>query len=209
MNYAVWQEFFGGQQDAVGKSLLLDGQSYKVIGVMRSDFSWPRNVQMWIPLGLTGDAYASGNRFNEDYDAAIRMKPGVTVAQLNAALEQKRLEEIRREGSGGFGQSSGWSMFAEPWTRDAAGDLRKPLLALFAVVAMILLIACANISGLMLARASTRTRELAIRVALGASLPSLLGQFLVETLLLSGTATAIAGVCRAGFWKAATGRNSA
>jgi predicted permease len=192
LNYAVWQEFFGGQQDAVGKSLLLDGQSYKVIGVMRSDFSWPRNVQMWIPLGLTGDAYASGNRFNEDYDAAVRMKPGVTVAQLNAALEQKRLEEIRREGSGGFGQSSGWSMFAEPWTQDAAGDLRKPLLALFAVVAMILLIACANISGLMLARASTRTRELAIRVALGASLPSLLGQFLVETLLLSGTATAIA-----------------
>jgi predicted permease len=121
------------------------------------------------------------------------MKPGVTVAQLNAGLEQKRLEEIRREGTSGFtfGQSSGWGMFAQPWTEDAAGDLKKPLVALFAVVAMILLIACTNISGLMLARASMRMKEMAIRSALGASLRQLAMQFVVETALLAGVATLI------------------
>jgi predicted permease len=82
-------------------------------------------------------------------------------------------------------------MFAQPWTEDAAGDLRKPLIALFAVVAMILLIACTNISGLMLARASTRMKEMAIRSALGASLRQLAMQFIVETALLAGVATVI------------------
>ena len=136
--------------------------------------------------------YAGDQRFNESYNSVVRLKPGVSVAQLNAGLEQKRLEEIRREGTTSFAQRAGWAMFAEPWTQDAAGDLRKPLFALFAVVAMILLIACANISGLMLARASTRTRELAIRTALGASLRQITTQILVETSLLAGAATAIA-----------------
>jgi predicted permease len=192
LSYRLWQSLFGGQRDAIGKSLLLDGKSYRVVGVMRSDFEWPRNTEFWIPLGLASEDFGPGNRFNESYGSVVRLKPGASVAQFNAALEQKRLEEIRREGSGSFAQKAGWAMFAQPWTQDAAGDLRKPLFALFAVVAMILLIACANISGLMLARASARTRELAIRTALGASLRQIATQFAVETALLAGTATLIA-----------------
>jgi predicted permease len=193
LSYAAWQRMFGGQRDVVDKKILLDDQSYRVIGVMRSDFAWPKGVELWTALGLAPTEFAAQNRFNESYGSVVRMKPGVMVAQLNAALEQKRLEEIRREGTSGFtfGQSSGWGMFAQPWTEDAAGDLRKPLLALFAVVAMILLIACTNISGLMLARASTRMREMAIRSALGASLRQLAMQFVVETALLAGVATLI------------------
>jgi predicted permease len=177
----------------VDKKVLLDDQSYRVIGVMRSDFAWPKGVEMWTALGLAPTEFAAENRFNESYNSVVRMKPGVTVAQLNAGLEQKRMEEIRREGTSGFtfGQSSGWGMFAQPWTEDAAGDLRKPLVALFAVVGMILLIACTNISGLMLARASARMKELAIRSALGASLRQLAMQFVVETALLAGVATLI------------------
>ena len=192
LSYSTWQQLFGGQHSAIGQSLLLDGKSYHVIGVMRSDFDWPRNTQMWMPLGLAPTDYAADNRFNESYSSVVRLRPGVTTTQFNAALEQKRLEEIRREGTGSFAERAGWAMFAQPWTQDAAGDLRKPLFALFAVVAMILLIACANISGLMLARASTRTRELAIRTALGASLGKILDQFVVETVLLAGTATLLA-----------------
>ena len=191
LSYAAWQRMFGGQRDVIGKTLLLDEQSYRVIGVMRSDFGWPKGVELWTPLGLAPTAFAANNRFNESYGSVVRLKPGVTVAQLNAGLEQKRLEEIRREGTGSFGQSSGWGMFAQPWTQDAAGDLRKPLFALFAVVAMILLIACTNVSGLMLARASTRMKEMAIRTALGASLRQLAMQFIVETALLAGVATLI------------------
>jgi predicted permease len=193
LSYAAWQRMFGGQHDVVDKKVLLDDQSYRVIGVMRSDFAWPKGVELWTPLGLAPTEFVAQNRFNESYNSVVRMKPGVTVAQLNAALEQKRMEEIRREGTSGFnfGQTSGWGMFAQPWTEDAAGDLKKPLLALFAVVAMILLIACTNISGLMLARASARMKEMAIRSALGASLRQLAMQFVVETALLAGVATLI------------------
>ncbi len=193
LSYAAWQRMFGGQHDVIDKKVLLDDQSYRVIGVMRSDFGWPKGVELWTQMGLAPTEYAANNRFNESYNSVVRLKPGVTVQQFNAAIEQKRLEEIRREGTSGvnFGQSSGWGMFAQPWTEDAAGDLRKPLFALFAVVAMILLIACTNISGLMLARASSRMKELAIRSALGASLRQLAMQFVVETALLAGVATLI------------------
>jgi putative ABC transport system permease protein len=192
LSYALWQELFGGSHDAIGKSLLLDDNSYRVVGVMRSDFDWPRGEQLWMPLGLVPQDYGAGNRFNESYNSVVRLKAGASVTQLNAALDQKRQEEIRREGTGSFALSSGWGMFARPWVQDAAGDLRKPLFALFAVAGMILLIACANISGLMLARASTRGRELAIRTALGASLAQITKQFVVETVLLAGAATGIA-----------------
>ncbi|HEV2710833.1 MAG TPA: ABC transporter permease [Edaphobacter sp.] len=193
LSYAAWQRIFGGQRDAIGKSMVMDGQTYRVIGVMRSDFDWPRNRDVWVPLGLAPDAYAPGNRFNENYDSAVRLKSGVSVEQFNAALAQKRMEEIRREGGGNsFAQTSGWGMFAQPWTKDAAGDLRMPLLALFIVVAAILLIACANVAGLLLARTAGRMRELAIRTALGASMLQITSQFLVETLLLAVGAAIIA-----------------
>jgi predicted permease len=160
-----------------------------VIGVMRSDFDWPRSRDVWVPLGLAPTAYAADERYNEFYSSVVRLRPGVSVAQFNAAIDQKHREQIRREGSGSFGQSAGWSMFAEPWTNDAAGDLRKPLIALFAVVAGVLLIACLNVAGLFLARASSRSRELALRIALGASRSQIASLFISEVLLLAGFAT--------------------
>lgn len=170
---------------------MLDGQSYSVIGVMRSDFDWPRSRDVWVPLGLAPDAYAANQRYNEFYSSVVRLRPGFSVAQFNAAINQKHLEQIRREGSGSFGQSAGWSMFAEPWTNDAAGDLRKPLIALFAVVGGVLLIACLNVAGLFLARASARSRELALRIALGASRSQIASLFISEVLLLAGFATVL------------------
>ncbi len=189
LSCGTWQRLFGGQHNAIGKSLVLDGQSYRVIGVMRSDFDWPRSRDLWVPLGLSPDAYAANQRYNEFYSSVVRLRPGVSVGQFNAAIDQKHLEQIRREGSASFGGSAGWSMFAEPWTNDAAGDLRKPLLALFAVVGGVLLIACLNVAGLFLARASARSRELALRIALGASRTQIASLFITEVLLLAGSAT--------------------
>ena len=192
LSYAAWQRIFGGQPDAIGKSMVMDGQTYRVIGVMRSDFDWPRRRDVWVPLGLDPKEYSADNRFNENYDSAVRLKPGVSVDQLNAALAQKRMEEIRRGVFNGFAEKAGWGMFAQPWTQDAAGDLRKPLFALFVVVAAILLIACANVAGLLLARTAGRMRELAIRTALGASTFQITLQFMVETSLLAAAAAIIA-----------------
>jgi predicted permease len=189
LSYSGWQRLFGGQRNAIGKALILDDQPYRIVGVMRSDFDWPRASDLWAPLALAPTSYATSERFNEFYDAVVRLKPGMSVTQLNAGLAQKNAEEIRREGANGFALKAGWSMFAQSWTQDAAGDLRKPLIALFAAALSVLLIACANISGLMLARASQRTRELAIRTALGASASEIAAQLASEVLLITGVAT--------------------
>jgi predicted permease len=191
LSYSGWQRLFGGQRDAIGKTLILDERPYRVVGVMRSDFDWPRSSDVWAPLSLAPASYATGERFNEFFDSVVRLRPGVSVAQLNAALAQKNAEEARREGTDSYAIRAGWSMFAQPWTQDAAGDLRKPLLALFAVALSVLLIACANISGLMLVRASQRARELAIRTALGASASEIAAQLAYEVLLIAGVATLI------------------
>jgi hypothetical protein len=100
LSYAAWQRLFGGRHDVIDKTLLLDDQAYRVIGVMRSDFAWPRGVELWTPLGLAPTAFAANQRFNESYDSVVRLKPGVAVAQFNAGIEQKKLEEILREGTG-------------------------------------------------------------------------------------------------------------
>ena len=100
LSYGAWQRLFGGQHDAIGRPLVLDGQSYRIIGVMRSDFDWPRGRDVWVPLGLAPTAFAAGERYNEYYNSVVRLRPGVTVAQFNAALDQKRREQIQREGAG-------------------------------------------------------------------------------------------------------------
>ncbi len=189
ISYKLWQRDFGGRRDVLGQDILLDQKPYKILGVMRSDFDWPRGEQLWIPIALPPQEFNLDNRFNERYAALVRLRPGVSVAQLSAGLEQKSRDEIRREGKGAFGERSGWSMYASPLTEFAAGPLRKPLYVLFGVVICVLLIASANVAGLFLARASSRGREFAIRTALGAGAGAILRQTLTETLLLAGVAS--------------------
>jgi predicted permease len=189
LSYGLWKRVFGGSNDVTGQTLLLDQKPYKVIGVMRSDFDWPRGEQVWTPIALPPQAFAPDQRFNENYSSILRLRPGVSIAQLNAALGEKVLQEYRREGKNSFGERAQWSMYSSQLAEFAAGPLRKPLYVLFGVVFLVLLIASANVAGLFLARASTRTREFAIRTALGASVSAIVRQTLIETLLLAGAAT--------------------
>lgn len=191
LNFSFWQRDFGGRRDVLGQSLLLDRKPYKIIGVMRSDFDWPRGEQVWIPIALTPKEFNLDNRFNEGSKGVIRLRPGVTIAQLNAALDQKSRAEIRREGTNAFGERSQWSMHGSQLVELAAGPLRKPLVVLFGVVIFVLLIASANVAGLFLARASSRSREFSIRTALGATAAAIVRQTLTETLLLAGAASVI------------------
>jgi predicted permease len=191
ISYSLWQRAFGGRRDVLGQTIMLDQKPYQVIGVMRSDFDWPRGKQLWVPIALTPEAFAARERFNEFYYAYLRLRPGVSLAQLNAGLAQKMHEEVLREGKNAYGASSGWFLYATPLTQFAAGPLRKPLNVLFAVVALVLLIAAANVAGLFLARTSARTREFAIRTVLGANAIAILRPFLIETMLLAGVATLI------------------
>lgn len=198
ISYGLWQRVYGGQRDVIGQTLLLDQKSYKILGVMRSDFDWPRRNQVWAPIALAPQAFNLNERFNEGYRAVLRLRPGVSLAQLNAGLSEKAREEYRREGhsdfyapSGGnsFAARSQWSMYGSQLAESAAGPLRKPLSVLFGVVFLVLLIASANVAGLFLARASSRTHEFALRTALGASTGAIFRQTLAETMLLAGAAT--------------------
>jgi predicted permease len=191
ISYGMWQSVFGGSHTVVGQTLMLDQKPYQVIGVMRSDFDWPRRNQVWVPIALDPKAFAADQRYNESYQTFIRLRPDATIAQVNARIAGKVREQIRTEGEKSFGQSADWSFYASQLTQFAAGPLRKPLYVLFGVVALVLLIASANVAGLFLARTATRTREFAIRTALGASASAIVRQLFTETMLLAGAATLI------------------
>ena len=190
LSYGTWQRVFGGQRDAIGKTILLDQQAYRVIGVMRSDFDWPQGRDVWVPLGLAPAAYSQDQYFDEMYDGIARLQPGVDVAQLNAGLQSK-MQELFRKYKNPYSQASGWGMFAIPYTELIAGQLRRPLYVLLGVVLAVLLIACANVAGLFLARGAARSQEMVLRTAFGAPAWRLVRQLLVETLLLAGTATLV------------------
>jgi predicted permease len=193
LSYGFWQRAFGGDVNVVGQTLLLDGSSFRVLGVMRSDFAWPRHCEVWVPIALPQSAFSLNEFFNENYQAVVRLRQGISVQQLNAALSVKLWEDLRSHAGWRYATSSGWSLYANSLTEFAAGPLRKPLYVLMAVVVLVLLIAAANVAGLSLARSSARNKEFAIQMALGAGTGRMIRQIFIEMLVLAFVAC-IAGV---------------
>src|SRR5271157_2372348 len=186
LSYRTWQKHFGSDPNIVGQTLMLNNQSYRVVGVMGPSFNWPNQAELWSLLALPpARDHDPQYRYNEYLFSVARLQPGVTLQRANAYLDKKAQENIASEGDKSFGRASGWGMFAVPLTEFIGGNLRKPLTMLLIAVGMVLLIACANIAGLQMARASARERDLAIRVALGAQRVRLLRQALVESIVLT------------------------
>ncbi len=186
LSYLAWKRRFGGDPGIVGRSLLLNQESYQVIGVTTPDFNWPNQAELWVPLALAPSRYFDNkDRYNEFLFSVARLRPGVTSAQANSYLSLRSSQHIASEGPSGFGQASGWGMFCMPLVEFVAGDLRKPLFLLLAAVMSVLLIACANIAGLQLARASGKQREVSIQIALGVSRSRLIRSAFLESLILA------------------------
>jgi predicted permease len=187
LSYAAWKRLFGEDPNVVNRSIELNQTPYRIVGVMRQNFRWPVDIDLWVPLGLADSAYDPGNRFNESYGGMARLRAGVPFPSANAftGVLSDRVKS-GSDRSAGYARDASWGMFLMPFTDFIAGDTRTPMLVLLGAVGFVMMIACANIAGLMLARASGRTREVAVRAALGAGRWDLIRQSFCESMALAG-----------------------
>ncbi len=180
VSYGYWKEHLGSQQDLSRSHLKINGAVYSVIGVLPAGFSFPTNVDLWLPADLEGE---NPSRTSHNYSAIGRLRDGVTVAQANGEISAiaRRIRETSSE-QGDYLLKDGMVLQLQD---SITGKARTPLLVLLCAVGFLLLVACANVANLLLAQASVRERELAIRSALGAARGRLIRQFLTEAFLLS------------------------
>jgi len=183
LSYQLWQRRFSGDAGVIGRDLTLSRELYTVIGVLPLNFSYNDEVpDVFIPIGLIKDTAFRQNRYGHYGTFAVaRLKPGITLQQARNDMDRvaKTLQQQYPNTNG-----HNWASLV-PLREWIVGDVRKPLLILLAAVGVLLVIACANIANLLLAKGSARTRELAVRLAVGASRARLLWQFLTESVLLS------------------------
>jgi predicted permease len=188
ISHRLWQSRFGGDAGVIGSSIEINGQHFTLIGVMPDGKQYPFATDLWLPLGQMDPDERNSRQYHAT-DVIGRLRNGVTLDQ--ARVELNGIADRLAQSYPATNRSVGVRI--TPLRNALVGQLRPTLLALFAAVALVLFIACGNIANLLLVRASSRQREMAVRTALGATRARLLRQFLAESLVLS-TAGATAGV---------------
>ncbi|MEN3368365.1 MAG: hypothetical protein V7609_508 [Verrucomicrobiota bacterium] len=181
LSYPFWQRVFGGARDVVGKAIQLNGEPYNVVGVAPVGFGLTSKVDVWMPMAFKPDETANDARGGHYINVVGRLRPGVTVAQARAELEVLAAQLAKQYPD----SNKGWGIFMMPLQDYGVRDVKPVLYTLLGAVGCVLLIACANLANLLLARATARHREISIRAALGASRGRLVRQLLTESVVLS------------------------
>jgi putative ABC transport system permease protein len=179
LSYNLWQRKFGGDKGLLGKSVSLGNEPYTIVGVIGKQFDPDPAADIWLPFQFP----PVSNDNNHFFQVAARLRPGVTLAAANVQLKIATAEYQREHGE----KDQDWRFLVQPLRDSVVGDARSSLLILLGACGLVLLIACANVANLQLARASGRKREFAIRAALGAGRRRIIRQLLTESVLLSVT----------------------
>jgi putative ABC transport system permease protein len=190
LSHALWQRRYGGDSAIVGQKIILNGTPHTVAGVMPAGFDFPhKRYQLWVPFAFRNNAQGMVSRSARFLQVTGRLQDGISPEQAQAELTSiaRRLEEAYP------GENASSTMRMASLIDETVGDVRTALVLLVCAVGFVLLIACTNVTNLLLARASTRQREIAVRTALGGSRARLVRQLVTETLVLYG-AGACAGI---------------
>ena len=197
----LWRRSYGGDPNILGKRLRMDNDPYTIVGVVPAGFHHPgttvaKDVEVWVTCGYSADPYPKPSRNVRVLPGAIgRLKPGIDVTQAQARLTAMA-SELRTDFPNDYPPEAKWSIEIQPLQDALVGSVRPQLLVLMAAVVLVVLIASVNIANLLLARASGRQREMALRMALGAGRTRMVRQMLTEALVLSFI-SGVAGVLAA------------